>query len=201
MMRLNLERVARVDAAAARDMDDSADAQTPRTVGSIPWAGLGQTEQEEWKSEDGRSAQNEDEWMTQPAWARVRTPSPDMSYYGRRGYPPPPPSLLMPMSFAPQPYVVPTICTRQSSHNGSCDLACQDDAAPSVGSRGHPHRCNKPCKYFMKARGCKDGANCDRCHLCTWVKESKSRHKGRKSSAESSVALELDPSLQTIAEA
>lgn len=40
--------------------------------------------------------------------------------------------------------------------------------APSFGSFGHPFHCAKPCKYFSRARGCKDGRNCDRCHLCSW---------------------------------
>lgn len=40
--------------------------------------------------------------------------------------------------------------------------------APSKGSIGHPHCCASACKYTKKARGCKDGADCDRCHLCTF---------------------------------
>lgn len=36
----------------------------------------------------------------------------------------------------------------------------------SVGSRGHPFTCQPPCKYARKARGCKDGILCDRCHVC-----------------------------------
>jgi len=39
---------------------------------------------------------------------------------------------------------------------------------PSLGSIGHPHQCADACKYYWKARGCKDGADCNRCHLCTW---------------------------------
>mmetsp|Transcript_91440 Transcript_91440/g.217895 ORF Transcript_91440/g.217895 Transcript_91440/m.217895 type:complete len:214 (-) Transcript_91440:96-737(-) len=38
----------------------------------------------------------------------------------------------------------------------------------SVGSEGHPYRCNPPCKYVRKARGCKDGDQCAHCHLCLW---------------------------------
>eukprot|EP00439_Symbiodinium_sp_Y106_P045088 s3243_g5.t1 len=38
---------------------------------------------------------------------------------------------------------------------------------PSVGSRGHYQgRCAAACKYVRKARGCKDGVNCVRCHIC-----------------------------------
>mmetsp|Transcript_62537 Transcript_62537/g.146786 ORF Transcript_62537/g.146786 Transcript_62537/m.146786 type:complete len:230 (+) Transcript_62537:68-757(+) len=40
----------------------------------------------------------------------------------------------------------------------------------SFGSRGHPFSCNAACKYATKGKGCKDGADCDHCHLCTWKK-------------------------------
>jgi len=40
--------------------------------------------------------------------------------------------------------------------------------APSKGSIGHPHYCASGCKYVKKPRGCKDGANCDRCHICSY---------------------------------
>mmetsp|Transcript_88143 Transcript_88143/g.247939 ORF Transcript_88143/g.247939 Transcript_88143/m.247939 type:complete len:315 (-) Transcript_88143:149-1093(-) len=39
---------------------------------------------------------------------------------------------------------------------------------PSLGSLGHPHTCCAPCKYRSKARGCREGEKCDRCHLCVW---------------------------------
>jgi hypothetical protein len=38
----------------------------------------------------------------------------------------------------------------------------------SLGSVGHPLTCSEACKYVGKPRGCKDGASCDRCHLCKW---------------------------------
>jgi hypothetical protein len=38
----------------------------------------------------------------------------------------------------------------------------------SLGSVGHPLTCSEACKYVSKPRGCKDGASCDRCHLCKW---------------------------------
>mmetsp|Transcript_30944 Transcript_30944/g.72166 ORF Transcript_30944/g.72166 Transcript_30944/m.72166 type:complete len:530 (-) Transcript_30944:228-1817(-) len=41
-------------------------------------------------------------------------------------------------------------------------------AVISVGSVGHPYKCGLPCKYFGKPRGCKDGKNCRRCHVCVW---------------------------------
>jgi len=40
---------------------------------------------------------------------------------------------------------------------------------PSVGSIGHPFSCSGiGCKYIKKAKGCKDGQCCLRCHLCPW---------------------------------
>jgi hypothetical protein len=47
------------------------------------------------------------------------------------------------------------------------DLGCVG-LDTSVGSLGHPFSCSEPCKYFSKKRGCKDGANCDHCHVCEW---------------------------------
>lgn len=41
------------------------------------------------------------------------------------------------------------------------------EGCPSLGSMLHPHSCADFCKYAKKARGCKDGAACVRCHLCT----------------------------------
>mmetsp|Transcript_31952 Transcript_31952/g.72906 ORF Transcript_31952/g.72906 Transcript_31952/m.72906 type:complete len:219 (+) Transcript_31952:73-729(+) len=38
----------------------------------------------------------------------------------------------------------------------------------SIGSVGHPYECALPCKYFRKAKGCKDGSRCVRCHVCFW---------------------------------
>jgi len=59
-------------------------------------------------------------------------------------------------------------------------LACGDPEVPesnfamdSKGSRGHPYSCASACKYIKKTRGCKDGADCDRCHLCAFHNKSK----------------------------
>lgn len=61
-----------------------------------------------------------------------------------------------------------------------CDQEEDDDldtSAPSAlnsvdiyskGTIGHPHSCGEGCKYFPKPRGCKDGANCDHCHICSF---------------------------------
>jgi hypothetical protein len=43
--------------------------------------------------------------------------------------------------------------------------------ALSVGSRGHPNSCSKPCKYFRRKKGCRDGAACPNCHDCMWQRE------------------------------
>ena len=48
----------------------------------------------------------------------------------------------------------------------------------SMGSVGHPYTCAEACKYVMKKnRGCKDGAACNRCHLCEWKKRGPRRSK------------------------
>lgn len=60
-------------------------------------------------------------------------------------------------------------------------LAPEQMACPSVGSLGHPHSCNLPCKFHRKANGCKDGQYCVRCHLCHWTRGCKSGD-GRQSS-------------------
>jgi len=59
-------------------------------------------------------------------------------------------------------------------------LACGDHEVPesnfamdSKGSKGHPYSCASACKYIKKTRGCKDGADCDRCHLCAFHNKSK----------------------------
>lgn len=195
----------------------------------------------------------------QPAWMRMRTPSPENTYPRGRGMPPPPGTLL-PAEFTQQPsnnYCVqqpycgdyfaykPVLCfmaMSPTSTDGSCqayggsdaetavgsdwrhsigslpsigswpsfqgawssttpsddgrweethdsevdfELQCEvcepcpssesSDAvpittenAPSRGSIGHPHSCAAGCKYIKKPRGCKDGADCERCHLCAF---------------------------------
>jgi len=70
--------------------------------------------------------------------------------------------------------------TTSASRDSWADV-CDEDADTehmSVGSWGHPTSCKLPCKYAKKARGCKDGASCDHCHLCVWRKPSKARKGG-----------------------
>lgn len=54
--------------------------------------------------------------------------------------------------------------------NSNAFFAQEDGCAVtlSVGSIGHPSTCGFACKYIHKARGCKDGRFCVRCHLCAW---------------------------------
>jgi len=65
----------------------------------------------------------------------------------------------------------------------------------SIGSVGHPNSCALPCKFFRRARGCKDGKNCPRCHVCAWravykrvVKHRDTLDKDETESAHSSTA-------------
>lgn len=48
-------------------------------------------------------------------------------------------------------------------------------AYPSLGSIGHPHSCGLACKYSAKARGCKDGVDCNRCHTCKFNRRGSNR--------------------------
>mmetsp|Transcript_90225 Transcript_90225/g.165220 ORF Transcript_90225/g.165220 Transcript_90225/m.165220 type:complete len:238 (+) Transcript_90225:87-800(+) len=48
----------------------------------------------------------------------------------------------------------------------------------STGTVGHPQTCAGACKFIMKKnRGCKDGAACNRCHLCEWKKRGPRKTK------------------------
>jgi len=58
--------------------------------------------------------------------------------------------------------------TANSSHDAESENCAKDEDCMSLGSINHPHECGKPCKYFRKAMGCKDGRLCIRCHLCRW---------------------------------
>eukprot|EP00440_Ansanella_granifera_P004583 gb/GFBE01004968.1/.p1 GENE.gb/GFBE01004968.1/~~gb/GFBE01004968.1/.p1 ORF type:complete len:354 (+),score=65.78 gb/GFBE01004968.1/:1-1062(+) len=61
---------------------------------------------------------------------------------------------------------------REASPERFCEPVGDVATLPSLGSLGHPHYCQFACKYFFKSRGCKDGANCVRCHLCPWTRQS-----------------------------
>lgn len=38
----------------------------------------------------------------------------------------------------------------------------------SFGSIGHPMTCAPACKYIKRKGGCREGANCAKCHMCFW---------------------------------
>merc|ERR1719277_1998557 len=47
------------------------------------------------------------------------------------------------------------------------------ELATSVGTKGHPHSCKAPCKYFRRKTGCRDGLDCQSCHRCFWQRQKK----------------------------
>jgi len=80
-----------------------------------------------------------------------------------------------------------SISTMVSTDDGGSDSGLEtfvsessegSDLPPPVskGSLNHPHNCGPPCKYFWKASGCKDGANCTHCHVCSWDRKSMRAH-------------------------
>jgi len=79
--------------------------------------------------------------------------------------PPPPPALARDPVVGREPaYISPAM-------KGMLTVGDDAFAAASAGSLGHPFRCHLPCKFFTKSkRGCKDGSQCNRCHLCKWSK-------------------------------
>jgi hypothetical protein len=56
--------------------------------------------------------------------------------------------------------------------------------APSRGSIGHPFSCAAACKYIKKPRGCKDGSDCERCHLCAFRNSKHKKTAGSKEEAQ-----------------
>eukprot|EP00927_Polykrikos_kofoidii_P069017 TRINITY_DN64413_c0_g1_i1.p1 TRINITY_DN64413_c0_g1~~TRINITY_DN64413_c0_g1_i1.p1 ORF type:complete len:222 (-),score=11.97 TRINITY_DN64413_c0_g1_i1:36-632(-) len=60
--------------------------------------------------------------------------------------------------------------------------ALGDKGVISVGSVGHPVCCGLGCKYFWKPRGCKDGANCLRCHICKYKRRKLPKTAGESDS-------------------
>eukprot|EP00931_Biecheleriopsis_adriatica_P075152 TRINITY_DN49087_c0_g1_i1.p1 TRINITY_DN49087_c0_g1~~TRINITY_DN49087_c0_g1_i1.p1 ORF type:complete len:233 (-),score=27.73 TRINITY_DN49087_c0_g1_i1:11-709(-) len=59
----------------------------------------------------------------------------------------------------------------------------------STGSRGHPISCSDPCKFYRKQRGCKDGDDCDYCHMCTWRSNRARRHERQLQQGEAGQSL------------
>eukprot|EP00930_Biecheleria_cincta_P089351 TRINITY_DN78639_c0_g1_i1.p1 TRINITY_DN78639_c0_g1~~TRINITY_DN78639_c0_g1_i1.p1 ORF type:complete len:235 (-),score=46.20 TRINITY_DN78639_c0_g1_i1:109-756(-) len=132
------------------------------------------------------------------AWNRVRTPSPDYSYRPRSSFEVAPiilmPVFVQPMmedflvmeespaeAWLKEPLSDADIYAEEGVTTGSTDAGSTDadektsEIPPppspilaSVGSANHPHGCAAACKYAGKARGCKDGPDCDHCHLCKY---------------------------------
>mmetsp|Transcript_3371 Transcript_3371/g.9260 ORF Transcript_3371/g.9260 Transcript_3371/m.9260 type:complete len:249 (-) Transcript_3371:58-804(-) len=120
-------------------------------------------------SSDEESAESRGCSPAPSAWSRIRTPSPDFTYRpakdaARAG--PQPREVLI----AWEPYEI--ACTPCGEDGSAEALTCTpcdaDGTLPSAGSLGHPYTCAEACKYASRSRGCKDGAACDRCHLCEW---------------------------------
>jgi len=140
---------------------------------------------------------------TGPSTCRFRTPSPHRDYYStdaRLSSLPPMPFPLWPSygnvpdGYIAEPSVMCSPCVVPDEMFEPCSSWADttDDAAisidsdesakiedaslPSKGSLGHPFACAEACKYVRKARGCKDGALCDRCHLCVWKQSTGGKH-------------------------
>jgi len=84
-----------------------------------------------------------------------------------------------------------SLCSPAAS---SQELGCIQPLSPSkpleevrlsAGSAGHPHCCGLPCKYAGKKKGCKEGAECTRCHLCRFVAVDRRRWRGGVHKAQS----------------
>ncbi|CAE7401492.1 unnamed protein product [Symbiodinium natans] len=99
--------------------------------------------------ERGRDAPKDDEGDNTPSpgrGLRFRTPSPEP---------------IMPMPAVPAIFPWPIVA--EAEHGPT---SMQYKWCVSIGSQGHPYNCAPACKYAAKSKGCKDGVNCDRCHLC-----------------------------------
>lgn len=76
-----------------------------------------------------------------------------------------------------QPSVWPNISAAPTPKQASNTL--DQLRIPSAGSVGHPFTCADACKYNMRGKGCKDGVECSRCHLCEWFRYARHRPKNR----------------------
>ncbi|CAL1138202.1 unnamed protein product [Cladocopium goreaui] len=111
--------------------------------------------------------EEEREVPASPGLSRIRTPSPLLDRSCVASVPPPPALLCAPGYSVGAMWPVLTVNTCPWS-GVEWVAAIPPELAPSRGSIGHPYSCNAACKYSGKERGCKDGRNCDHCHLCQW---------------------------------
>jgi len=134
------------------------------------------------RRERGRQPAKQEEKGRSPSpaqqpWLRLQTPSPEPA---------------LPMPALPQDFMssffqqaAPTVAPEPRNWADIIDNTVAQDEQPesqetnngmqyplcvSLGSEGHPFSCGPACKYASKGKGCKDGANCDHCHLCKWKK-------------------------------
>jgi len=120
----------------------------------------------------GRSREKEAEKTghEEAAWPRLQTPSPEPEMRMTICV------LNLSMLCLPHAEAPPT----RTSATISTEV--QKGCSVSLGSVGHPYSCAGACKYATKSNGCKDGANCDHCHLCKWTK-TKARKKDTQATA------------------
>lgn len=71
--------------------------------------------------------------------------------------------------------------TQGSKSNGEQEALIET----SFGSVGHPGNCREPCKYVRRKGGCRDGWQCQSCHLCQWTRRSPVGVPAEKSNADS----------------
>eukprot|EP00931_Biecheleriopsis_adriatica_P081552 TRINITY_DN54890_c0_g1_i1.p1 TRINITY_DN54890_c0_g1~~TRINITY_DN54890_c0_g1_i1.p1 ORF type:complete len:237 (-),score=37.65 TRINITY_DN54890_c0_g1_i1:122-832(-) len=129
--------------------------------------------------ESSRSRSATPEERTEYAWSRIRTPSPEaLGYNPNAPIPLALSGFLFPdPAFASKRVAEPTrdkVEDATEKELGGNDLK-EKETTLSQGSMGHPYSCGEACKYAMKARGCKDGEACPRCHLCQWKKSDRKR--------------------------
>jgi len=123
---------------------------------------------------------------TSPSQCRIRTPSPDCNYYSAERVLPSialgDQIVLCVPCFVPsdEPYVSWSVSIDETWSDAEVVANVDETAWPTRGSVGHPQTCAEACKYFRKARGCKDAENCDRCHLCSWKQSEQGRKAGGK---------------------
>ncbi|CAE8618979.1 unnamed protein product, partial [Polarella glacialis] len=141
------------------------------------------------KSEPSSHDEDEDFETRTPEWARIRTPSPDMrdNHYQPCLLPPVPPVYCFSVPGPPWSCLP---CNSSSYGRVACGKVADGADLPtpgssislasmstseegtepllSLGSLGHPDTCATGCKYMNNLRGCKDGSQCDHCHLCEW---------------------------------
>lgn len=120
------------------------------------------------KDDDGSSPRGRA--LTESTHCPSRTPSPWQGWLGDEN--------LTPGVQSTQrvSYSKPNEMPRVQAKDVAGDLADKESSdqfcgvVGSVGSMGHPHSCAIACKFVKKKSGCKDGANCLRCHLCVWTR-------------------------------